>query len=99
MRGLAAALGIDDKLVHSPTFVMVNEYPGEQSLFHLDLYRLDNPAQLYEIGWDEYLTREGLLVVEWGEKAKEFLPSRYYLVQFDITDEKQREITVSLVQP
>lgn len=99
VRGLAAALGIDDKLINSPSFTMVNEYPGEKPLFHLDLYRLGDPAQLYEIGWDEYLGREGLFVVEWGEKAGGVLPSRYYLVQFNIIDEQQREINISLVQP
>jgi tRNA threonylcarbamoyladenosine biosynthesis protein TsaE len=99
VRGLAAALGIDQKLVNSPSFTVVNEYPGEKQLFHLDLYRVDNPAHLNEIGWDDYLSRGGLFVVEWGEKAAGFLPRRYYLVQFRILDENQREITITLVQP
>ncbi len=99
VRGLAAALGINEKLVNSPSFTMVNEYPGEKHLFHLDLFRLDDPSQLHEIGWNEYILREGLFVVEWGEKAGEYLPIRYYLVQFKILDEQQREITISLVQP
>ena len=99
VRGLATYLGIDDELVNSPSFTMVNEYPGEKSLFHLDLYRLSDPSQLHEIGWDEYLGREGLFVVEWGEKAGGFLPSRYDLVHFNILDEQQRKITISLVQP
>ena len=99
VRGLAATLGIDQQLVNSPSFTVVNEYPGKKPLFHLDLYRVDNPSHLNEIGWDDYLSRAGLLVVEWGEKAAGFLPRRYYQVQFRILDENQREITISLVQP
>ncbi len=99
VRGLAATLGIDQQLVNSPSFTVVNEYPGKKPLFHLDLYRIDNPSHLNEIGWDDYLSRGGLFVVEWGEKATGFLPRRYYLVRFRILDENQREITISLVQP
>jgi tRNA threonylcarbamoyladenosine biosynthesis protein TsaE len=98
VRGLVDALGIDEEIVNSPSFTMVNEYPGEKPLFHLDLYRLDDPSQLHEIGWDEYLNRDGLFVVEWGDKAGPFLPRRYYLVQFKILDEHRREIIISLVQ-
>lgn len=98
VRGLASALGIDDDLVNSPSFTMVNEYPGPRSLYHCDLYRLDSPSELYELGWDDYLGREGLLVIEWGERAVGMLPARYYQVSFTIVSEQEREIKVSLVQ-
>ena len=98
VRGLAAALNIDENAVNSPSFTFVNEYPGETPLYHFDLYRIDDPSELYEIGWDEYLGREGLTVVEWGEKAGEFLPPRYYLIELEIVSENEREIKISLVQ-
>ena len=98
VRGLAAALAIDEALVNSPSFTVANEYSGTRTLYHLDLYRVDDPSHLHEIGWDDYLARGGLLVVEWGEKAQGFLPRRYYLVQFRILDEHEREIIISLVQ-
>ncbi len=98
VRGLAAALGIDENLVNSPSFTMVNEYPGPNPLFHFDLYRLSDPSEVYELGWDEYLGRKGLFVVEWGEKARGYLPEKYYQVHFTITDEEKRDIIVSLVQ-
>lgn len=98
VRGLAAALGIDENSVNSPSFTFVNEYPGEMPLYHFDLYRIDDPSELYEIGWDEYLGRDGLTVVEWGEKAGELLPSRYYLIEFEIVSENERTINISLVQ-
>lgn len=99
VRGLAASLGIDEDSVRSPSFTMVNEYPGKWPLFHFDLYRLEDPSELYELGWDEYLGRQGLFVVEWGEKAGDYLPARYYQVSFSIIDECRRDIGVSLVQP
>ncbi len=99
VRGLATALQIEEHWVRSASFTMVNEYPGPTPLFHFDLYRLGDPSELYELGWDEYLGRKGLFVVEWGEKAGHHLPSKYYQIRFTITGENQRHINVSLVQP
>ena len=98
VRGLAGALKIDEAEVNSPSFTFVNEYPGELPLYHFDLYRIKEPSELYEIGWDEYLGREGLVVVEWGEKAAEMLPERYYRIDFKIISENEREINISMVQ-
>ena len=67
-RGLAAGLGISMS-ISSPTFTIVNEYPGEVPLFHFDMYRLDNELELFDIGWDDYLDRGGVCAVEWSEKV------------------------------
>ena len=67
-RGLAAGLGIGMS-VSSPTFTIVNEYPGEIPLFHFDMYRLEDESELYDIGWDDYHDRGGVCVVEWSEKV------------------------------
>ena len=67
-RGLAAGLGIN-QCVSSPTYTIVNEYPGEIPLFHFDMYRLDSEADLFDIGWDDYLERGGVCAVEWSEKV------------------------------
>ena len=98
VRGLAGALKVDEAEVSSPSFTFVNEYPGEIPLYHFDLYRIKDSSELYEIGWDEYLGREGLVVVEWGEKAAEMLPARYYRIDFKIISKNDREINISLVQ-
>ena len=95
VRGLAIALGLDEGQVNSPSFTIINEYPGERPLYHFDLYRLGDASELSEIGWDDYLGRNGLVVVEWGEKAADFLPSRYYRIDFAIVDDSQREINIS----
>lgn len=98
VRGLAEALGLDSEAVNSPSYTIVNEYLGERSLFHFDLYRLQDPSELYEIGWDDYLERQGLIVVEWGDKAAEFLPREYYLVVFQIVDDQTRQINLTYVK-
>ena len=71
-RGLARGLGVDGR-VTSPTYTIVNEYPGQVPLFHFDLYRLSDPEELFDIGWEDYLERGGILAVEWSERAGDML--------------------------
>jgi len=68
VKGLAHGLGITVR-VHSPTFTLVNEYGGGRlSLFHLDLYRLEQPEQILAAGLDDYLRPDGVAVIEWVER-------------------------------
>jgi len=67
-RGIAKGFGITMN-VSSPTFTIVNEYPGKTPLFHFDMYRLENENELFDIGWDDYQDRGGVCVVEWSEKV------------------------------
>lgn len=72
-RGIAAGLGIPDR-VTSPTYTIVNEYAGGRlPLFHFDMYRLGSADELFEIGWEDYLTRGGVCAVEWSERVEEAL--------------------------
>jgi len=82
VKGFARGLGITSR-VHSPTFALINIYEGSRlSLFHLDLYRLDNREQIIAAGLEEYLSPgrqpQGVTVVEWAEKwfVPEFLTLR-----------------------
>ncbi len=71
VRGLARGLEIDDRVV-SPTFTIVNEYThGRIPLFHFDVYRLGSADELYDIGWEDYLLRGGIIVVEWADIVSE----------------------------
>ncbi len=69
VRGLARGLGEAGR-VTSPTYTIVNEYETTPPLFHFDLYRLSDADELYEIGFDDYLTRGGICVIEWFENAE-----------------------------
>ena len=98
VRALAEARGVDESLINSPSYTLVNEYSGNPPIFHIDLYRLGDVSELTEIGWDDFLSRDGIVLVEWGERAEHRLPARYYLAEFTIIDEQQRQIELSLVQ-
>ena len=72
-RGIARGLGIPEG-VTSPTFTIVNEYEGGRlPLFHFDLYRLGDPEELFDIGWEDYLARGGVGAVEWSEIVSDAL--------------------------
>ena len=71
-RGIARGLGIAGR-VTSPTFTIVNEYEGDLPLFHFDLYRLGSAEELFDIGWGDYLARNGVCVVEWSQRADDVL--------------------------
>ena len=72
-RGLARGLGCRGR-VTSPTFTIVNEYEGPVPLFHFDMYRLDSSEDLFDIGWEDYLSRGGVCAVEWSEQVADALP-------------------------
>lgn len=80
VRGMARGLGVTDR-VTSPTFTIVNEYTGGRlPLFHFDLYRLGGPEDLFDIGWDDFLSRGGVCAVEWSETIREVLePETIYV--------------------
>ena len=72
-RGLARGLGVTGR-VTSPTFTIVNEYEGGRlPLFHFDMYRLESSDELFDIGWEDYLSRGGVCAVEWSEKVADAL--------------------------
>lgn len=71
-RGLARGLGIEDRIT-SPTYNIVNEYEGKIPLFHFDMYRLSSSEELFDIGWEDYLARGGVVAVEWSERVEDAL--------------------------
>ena len=72
-KGFAAGLGITEP-VTSPTFTIVHEYEGRLPLYHFDVYRIGDPDEMYDIGFDEYLYGEGVCLIEWPERVEELLP-------------------------
>ena len=87
-RGLARGLGYTD-MVTSPTYTIVNEYLGGRiPLFHFDMYRLASADDLWDIGWEDYLDRNGVCAVEWSENVSDALED-----PMNITIEKLGEDT------
>ncbi len=89
VRGLG---GREDDEVTSPSFVLVNQYQGRLPIFHMDLYRLMNPRELSELGWEEFAFSSAVTLIEWAEKIKPFLPPEYVEINFQWLDQETREI-------
>ena len=98
-RGLARGLGISGR-VTSPTFTVVNEYEGGGlPLFHFDMYRLGSSDELFGIGWEDYLAREGVCAVEWSENVSDALEEGTIFVEIRRgASERQRIVTVRGVE-
>ena len=93
-RGIAAGLKLDCR-VNSPTFTIVNEYLGAVPLFHFDMYRLGSAEELFEIGWEDYLERGGICVVEWSENVEGAFPENTVRVEFSRIGETARRIEIT----
>ena len=92
-RGLARGLGCTEQ-VTSPTYTIVNEYlSGRLPLFHFDMYRLASAEDLWDIGWDDYLDRNGVCAVEWSENVREALEDPV-IVQIEKVSDDSRRITM-----
>ena len=82
VQGVAAALNCS-RPVASPTFTLINEYPGTRRLFHVDLYRLANHAEISGLGLEEMFdTQAAVVAIEWADKAGPFLPAETIRVDF-----------------
>jgi tRNA threonylcarbamoyladenosine biosynthesis protein TsaE len=94
VRGIARGLGIDESGVASPSFTLINEYPGRIPLVHLDGYRLDSAEAFEELGLEDYFGGEGILVIEWAEKVPD-LPGERIDIAIQWVDEKRRFFRIS----
>ena len=92
-RGLARGLGCKET-VTSPTYTIVNEYLGGRlPLFHFDMYRLASSDDLWDIGWEDYLDREGVCAVEWSENVSDAMENAV-TVTIEKLGETTRRITI-----
>lgn len=86
--------------VTSPTFAIVNEYDGSIKVYHFDFYRINNSAELYDIGFDEYLNDgEAVTFIEWGTMFPQMLPGSRYEVDIILNENFTRAIAIKKVKP
>ncbi|KPK99435.1 MAG: hypothetical protein AMJ91_07860 [candidate division Zixibacteria bacterium SM23_73_3] len=98
IQGICSGLGVE-KAVTSPSFVIINEYPGRWHnspvwIYHFDLYRLENVDEFIKLGYEEYFYGRGITLIEWAEKVKPFLPKKRWEINLKILSENEREIRV-----
>ena len=79
VQGIAKALGITNHIT-SPTFTILNEYEGRFPLYHFDVYRIIDPDEMYEIGYDDYINSDGICIIEWAELIEDLFPQKYFKI-------------------
>lgn len=92
VQGLARGLGVRERHVASPTFALVNEHPGRVPLVHADLYRIERPEELEELGLAEAPDR-AVLAVEWLDRFPEVAPAERLDIHIEIADGGARRLT------
>ena len=93
VRGMARGMGLECR-VSSPTFTIVNEYLGERELIHFDMYRLSDADELFDIGWEDYLSRGGVCAVEWSENVSEAFEGNEISVVIEKISDTGRKISI-----
>ena len=101
IRGIAAGLGLDDtRLVSSPTFVLVQEYPCRIPVYHIDLFRMPTPAddELLDLGLGEMLA-DGVVLIEWADRVENALPQPHWQIRIEITGPRVRRFLLRRIGP
>jgi tRNA threonylcarbamoyladenosine biosynthesis protein TsaE len=87
--------GFGIRNVSSPSFAIVNEYSGSEKIIHLDFYRIRKAKELLDIGFNDYLTDDAIVFIEWAELYPEILPHKYYNIKFEYTNDLSRNIMIT----
>jgi tRNA threonylcarbamoyladenosine biosynthesis protein TsaE len=95
-QGIARGLGVPEEYqITSPSFTLINEYHGKATLYHFDLYRLKGPVDLEDVGYEEYISGNGVKVIEWADKIINILPDDTLFISFTYIDENERELSIT----
>lgn len=90
---IAAMLNVDDD-VASPTFAIVNQYEGDRTIFHFDMYRIERVEEALDFGCEEYFASGELCLVEWPEKIEPLLPEDTMVVRIEIKSDTERRFVI-----
>ena len=99
VQAIAAAMGVDRRLVNSPTFILIQEYEGRLPLYHFDTYRLRDEDEFLELGAEELMGTEGVCLIEWADRVADVLPDDYLRIEIAITGPSEREFQITATGP
>jgi len=92
-QGIAWGLGVKE-YAFSPSFVIIREYHGRLTLYHIDFYRLDRLEEIADLGLDEYLYGKGVCVIEWADKGIAVLPDEHLLINLSYVSDTERAVSL-----
>jgi tRNA threonylcarbamoyladenosine biosynthesis protein TsaE len=96
IKGLAAGVGVGNPTyVSSPSFKLINEYPGKITFYHIDLFRLRGEKEAEELGLDDYFQSRGITAIEWADKIPSLLPEEILRIDIRYTGENSRNLEIS----
>jgi tRNA threonylcarbamoyladenosine biosynthesis protein TsaE len=95
-RAIARGLGVPEGVpVTSPTFTLIKEYEARLPIYHMDLYRLGGPSELYDLGLWEYYDGDGVCLVEWSDRFEDLWPASALVLSLALGDGEARTITAT----
>ncbi|MEK6591276.1 MAG: tRNA (adenosine(37)-N6)-threonylcarbamoyltransferase complex ATPase subunit type 1 TsaE [Nitrospinota bacterium] len=95
-QGMIKGLGVmEEKYLRSPSFTLINQYKGRLAVCHIDLYRIDNPEEIEDIGIEEHLYGDEVVIIEWAEKLKGSLPEGKIDIHIFFIDMYTRKLIIS----
>ncbi len=97
IQAFCRVMGVED-IVASPTFALINEYftQNGESIYHFDLYRIDDITELYDIGYEDYFYSDATCFIEWPEKAMELMPEDVLILTIAVLEDGTRVVTSEL---
>jgi tRNA threonylcarbamoyladenosine biosynthesis protein TsaE len=96
IKGLAAGAGIrNPTYISSPSFTLINEYPGKITFYHIDLFRLSKENEAEELGMEDYIQGKGITAIEWADRIPSLLPEELLLIRIAYTGKNTRSLEIS----
>ena len=98
-QGIARGVGItSDEVVNSPSYILINEYNGKIPIYHIDLYRLEDSAEIAELGLSEYMEGDGICIIEWAERMADALPDTAIKIRITLEEVGDNETLAPILQ-
>ena len=98
-QGIARGVGIaSDEVVNSPSYILINEYNARIPIYHIDLYRLEENAEIAELGLSEYIEGDGICIIEWAERIADALPDTAIKIRITLAEASDNETLAPILQ-